>query len=142
MKPEAIQANRYLEVNEIQEHLLNVEYIIMAAPAPDNFKDTPIHFSIFLNTADDMPQEIQEAVLEKFLAENGIGRPKELLSKIMPVGFAQTGQETHMPMLLIKPQDVSSIPNVPMFVMDFLADSDNFKEAKVQSLTGWSYSYN
>jgi len=26
-------------------------------------------------------------------------------------------------------------------VMDFLADSNNFSEAKDKSLTGWSYSY-
>jgi hypothetical protein len=45
-------------------------------------------------------------------------------------------------MLLVKPEDQMSIPHAPMFVMDFLADSDNFDEAKTQSLTGWTYSYN
>lgn len=142
MKPEALKTNSYLETNEIQEHLKNVEYIIMAAPAPEHFQDTPIHFTIFLNTADRLPQDIQEAVLNKFLQENGIGEPKELMSQIMAVGFAQTVQETPMPMLLIKPQDINSIPHVAMFVMDFLADSDNFSEAKNKSLTGWTYSYN
>lgn len=142
MKPEALKTNKYLETDEIKEHLNNVEYIIMAAPAPEHFKDTPIHFTIFLNTSDNLPQDIQEAVLNKFLDENGIGKPQELMSQIMAVGFAQSTQETPMPMLLVKPQDINSIPHVPMFVMDFLADSDNFGEAKDKSLTGWSYSYN
>ena len=142
MKPEALKTNKYLDQNEIQEHLKNVEYIIMAAPAPEHFKDTPIHFTIFLNTSEDLPQEIQMAVLNKFLEENGIGKPQELMSQIMAVGFALTSQETPMPMLLVKPQDINSIPHTAMFVMDFLADSDNFSEAKDKSLTGWSYSYN
>lgn len=142
MKPEALKTNKYLQTDEIKEHLNNVEYIIMAAPAPEHFKDTPIHLTIFLNTSDNMPQEVQEAVLNKFLEENGIGKPKELMSQIMAVGFAQTVQDTPMPMLLVKPQDINSIPHVPMFVMDFLADSDNFGEVKEKSLTGWSYSYN
>lgn len=142
MKPEAIKTNKYLQTDEIKEHLKNVEYIIMAAPAPEHFKDTPVHFTIFLNTSESLPEDIQEAVLNKFLEENGIGRPQELMSQIMAVGFAQTTQETPMPMLLVKPQDINSIPHVAMFVMDFLADSDNFGEAKDKSLTGWSYSYN
>lgn len=142
MKPEALKTNKYLQTDEIKEHLKNVEYIIMAAPAPEHFKDTPIHFTIFLNTSENLPQEIQKAVLEKFLQENGIGKPKELMSQIMAVGFAQTTQETPMPMLLVKPQDINSIPHVPIFVMDFLADSSNFSEAKDKSLTGWTYSYN
>ena len=43
----AIKTLRYLSVDEIKEHLGGVEYIIMAAPAPDNFKDTPIHLLYF-----------------------------------------------------------------------------------------------
>ena len=142
MTAESIKTEKYLNVTEIQKHLENVEYIMMAAPAPEHFKETPIHFTIFLNTADSLPQEIQEAVLDKFLQENEIKNPTELLSQLMAVGFAQSVQETPMPMLLVKPQDIRSIPHVPMFVMDFLADSDNFSEAKEKSLTGWSYSYN
>lgn len=142
MNPQAIKTNRYLETNDIEIHLQNVEYIIMAAPAPEHFKDTPIHFTIFLNTDERLPQEIQKAVLEKFLEENAIKNPTELMSQIMAVGFAESSQDTPMPMLLIKPQDINSIPHAAMFVMDFLADSDNFSEAKEKSLTGWSYSYN
>jgi len=142
LKPEAIKTLRYLETDEIQKHLNGVEYIIMAAPAPDNFKDTPIHFTIFLNTSEMLPKDIQEAVLDKFLNENSITNPKELMSQIMPIGFSESIQETPMPLLLVKQEDMKSIPHAPMFVMDFLADSDNFSEAKEKSLTGWSYSYN
>ncbi len=142
MNNQTIKTERYLEIDDIQKHLENVEYIIMAAPAPEHFVNTPIHFTIFLNTDEKLPEEIQEAVLAKFLHENSIHMPKELMSQIMAVGFAKSVQETPMPMLLIKPQDINAIPHTAMFVMDFLADSDNFSEAKEKSLTGWSYSYN
>ncbi len=142
MEAKAIKTDQYLTNEEIKEHLKNVEYIIMAAPAPEHFKDTPIHFTIFLNTNEQLPQDIQQAVLEKFLEENNIGKPAELLSQLMPVGFALSkAQETPMPMLLVKPEDQRSIPFEVMHVMDFLADSDAFDEAKEKNLTGWSYSY-
>jgi hypothetical protein len=142
MQAQSIKTEKYLSQDEIQKHLANVEYIIMAAPAPEHFKDTPIHFTIFLNTAQQIPQDIQAAILEKFREEHGIKEPAELMSQLMPVGFAIShAQDTPMPMLLVKPEDQRSIPNVPMHVMDFLADSDNFDEAKKKSLTGWSYSY-
>ena len=143
MEAKAIQTSKYLEVNEIQKHLENVEYIIMATSAPEKFVDKPIHFTIFLNTADRLPKDIQEAILDKFLDENGISNVGELLSQLMPVGFGlNTQQDTPMPMLLVKQDDQRSIPHVPLFVMDFLADSENFYEAKTHKLTGWSYSYN
>jgi len=143
MEAKAIQTSKYLEVTEIQKHLENVEFIIMATSAPEKFVETPIHFTIFLNTQERLPQDIQEAVLEKFLNENKIIKPQELMSQLMPVGFGvNTGQDTPMPMLLVKQDDMRTIPHVPMFVMDFLADSENFYEAKVHKLTGWTYSYN
>lgn len=139
---EAIKTLKYLSIDEIKKNLDGVEYIIMAAPAPDNFKETPIHFTVFLNTSDDLPKDIQEAILDKFLYQEEIKNPNEIMSQLMPVGFSQGVQDTFMPMLLIKQSDIMSIPNTPMFVIDFLADSNNFKEAKEKSLTGWSYSYN
>lgn len=143
MEAKAIQTSSYLQVPEIQKHLENIEYIIMATSAPENFKETPIHFTIFLNTDEKFPKDVQEAILDKFLDDNGITKPAELMSQLMPVGFAEnTGQDTLMPLLLIKQDDMRSIPHVPMFVMDFLADSENFYEAKVHKLTGWTYSYN
>ena len=115
----------------------------MAAPAPEAFKETPIQFTIFLNTSDNLPAEIKDAVLKKFLDENKIGEPIKLMSQLMPVGFAQsTAQDTPMPLLLIDPKDQRSIPHEIMFVMDFLADSGEFYEAKEHALTGWTYSYN
>jgi len=142
MEAKAIKTERYLSKEDIQKHLENVEYIIMAAPAPEHFTNTPIHFTIFLNTSDKLPTEIQTAILDKFREENNIQEPAELMSQLMPVGFAiSSAQETPMPMLLVKPEDQRTIPSAVMHVMDFLADSDQFLEAKEKSLTGWSYSY-
>jgi hypothetical protein len=138
----AIKTLRYLNLQEIKAHLNGVDYIIMVAPAPDNFKETPIHFTIFLNTSDNLPEDIQKAIFEKFMDEEGIRDAREIMSQVMPVGFSEGLQETFMPMLLIKEDDIRNIPNTPMLVMDFLADSDNFSQAKDKNLTGWSYSYN
>ncbi len=141
MEAKAIVTDEYLDHNEIQEHLKNVEYIIMAAPAPSQFKETPIHFTLFLHTQQTLPKEIQDAVFEKFLKENSIKNPTQIMAKLMPVGFGKSQQETPMPLLLVKKEDQFSIPSAPMFVFDFLADSDNFFEAKTHALTGWTYSY-
>lgn len=141
MQADAIKTKRYYDPLEIQKHLENVEYIMMAAPAPEKFKETPIHFSIFLNTTENLPKDIQIAILDKFMDEHKIKNPKELMSQIMPVGFGESTQESAMPMLLIKPEDQRNIPYTLMFVMDFLADSDNFPEAKIKNLMGWTYAY-
>jgi hypothetical protein len=138
---QAIQTDKYLDPTQISAHLKNVEYIIMVAAAPDHFKDTPIHFTIFLNTSDKLPKDVQDAVLDKFLNDNEIKKPIEVMSQLMPVGFGISNQDTPMPLLLIKPEDQRSIPHSVMHVMDFLADSDNYTEAKIDKLTGWSYSY-
>ena len=137
-----IQTDTYFTPDEIQKHLKNVEYIIMATPAPSHFKDTPIQFSIFLNTQDEFPQDIKDAILDKFLDDYKITNPKEVMSQLMPVGFSMSTQDTPMPLLLINPQDQKSIPYTVMHVIDFLGDSDKFYEAKTDKLTGWSYSYN
>jgi hypothetical protein len=141
VEAKAIVTDTYLDSTDIDKHLENVEYIIMAADAPKHFKDTPIHFTIFLNTSDNIPKDVQEAILNKFLDDNGISKPAELMSQIMPVGFGISTQDTPMPLLLVKPEDQKTIPYAVMFVMDFLADSENFNEAKYDALTGWSYSY-
>ncbi len=138
----AIVTDKYYDQIEIASHLKNVEYIIMAAPAPEKFQETPIQFTIFLNTSDKLPKDVQEAVFDKFLEESGIRNPDKILSQLMPVGFSMSQQDTAMPLLLIKQEDQGSIPHRLMHVYDFLADSDNFFEAKQEKLTGWSYSYN
>jgi len=142
MEAKAIVTDSYLEPEEIELHLKNVEYILMATPAPLKFEDTPIQFTIFLNTDEKFSQDIKDAILDKFLQENSIKNPREIMSQLMPVGFGKSTQETPMPLLLIKPEDQKSIPYAVMHVIDFLADSDNFMEAKTHKLTGWSYSYN
>jgi len=142
IQTDPIKTTRYLNELEIAKNLDNVEYILMATPAPEQFKKSPIHFTIFLNTTENLPQEIQTAVFEKFLHENSITNPQEVMSQLMPVGFGESLQDTSMPMLLVRPEDQRTIPHRLMFVIDFLADSDNFAEAKIDNLTGWSYSYN
>ena len=137
----AIVTDKYYDVVEIATHLKNVEYIIMAAPAPEQFKETPIQFTIFLNTEDKLPQDVQEAVFGKFLEENAIRDPDKIMSQLMPVGFSMSQQDTAMPLLLVKQEDQKSIPYKLMHVYDFLADSNNFFESKQEKLTGWSYSY-
>lgn len=141
MIAKAINTDSYLESEDILKHLLNVEYILMATPAPAHFKDTPIQFTIFLNTQDKFSQDIKDAILNKFLDENAIDNPTEVMSQLMPVGFGKSTQDTPMPLLLVKPEDQKNIPYTVMHVIDFLGDSDNFLEAKNESLTGWSYSY-
>lgn len=138
----ALQTTGYLNKEEIDKYINGVEYIIMAAPAPEYFSQTPIHFTIFLNTADNLPPHIAGAVLEKFLREHSISQPQNLLSQLMGVGFGIGNHDTHMPLLIIKPQDLVQIPHTTMFVMDFLADSNNFNEVKEHSLSGWTYKYN
>lgn len=143
MEAQSIRADKYLDTFEIQEHLKNVEYIIMATPAPEKYRATPLHFTIFLNTPEALPEEVKQPVLEKFCSDYKITNPTEVLSQLTAVGFAiSNAQETPMPMPLFKQQDRASVPHTPMHVIDFLADSDEFYEAKVKNLTGWSYSYN
>ena len=139
---ESIATKKYLDIIEIKQHLKNVEYIIMAAPSPEHFKQNPLHITIFLNTSENLPKEIQEEIFKKFLAQEKITDPIELLSQIMPVGFSLGAQDTPMPLLIVKKEDMADIPHTPMLVMDFLADSQNFFEAKVEKLIGWTYSYN
>ncbi|MCK4737255.1 MAG: hypothetical protein KAT10_01740, partial [Sulfurimonas sp.] len=135
---QSIATEKYLDIIEIQSHLKDVEYIIMAAPAPDTFKDTPIHFTIFLNTSENIPQEIQEEIFNKFLQNEGIVSPAEIMIHVMPVGFSKGAQDTPMPLLIVRQEDMNAITNTPMLVMDFLADSDNFEQTKKHSLTGWT----
>ncbi len=142
MVAKAIVTDTYLEHNEIEKLLEKVEYIILATPAPTHFeKETPIQFTIFLNTQEELPEGIKEQVFQKFLEDNEIFNPKEVMSQLMPVGFGKSQQETPMPLLLIKPEDQRSIPSIPMHVIDFLADAKGFSEVKNDKLTGWSYTY-
>lgn len=142
MHQDVIKVLRHFDPMEIAAHLKGVEYIIMATPAPEKFVGTPIHFTLFLNTTEAFPEEIQQAIFAKFCEQYGISNTAEFVGGIGSVGFAETEQDTPMPMWLIKDEDRRSVPHVPLYVMDFLGDSDSFREVKKNLMTGWSYSYN
>ncbi len=138
---EALETKHYFTPDEIQANLAGVEYIIMAKPSPDHFKETPIHFTIFLNIDEALPQEIKDAVFEKFCEQYNIFKTAHVMSALQAVAFAQTRQDTPMPMHLVKSEDQHTIPNIPLHVIDFLGDSTDFEQTKRDNLTGWSYSY-
>lgn len=138
---QSLKAERYLTPEEIAAHLDGVEYIIMAAPAVRDDAKAPIHITLFLNTPDMLPPEIQEAVLNKFAEQYGLKEISDLYSQPDHVGFAVTSMETPMPMHLFKREEKASVPHTVMFIMDFEADSDLFPEVKNQQLTGWTYAY-
>jgi hypothetical protein len=136
---QAIKTNQYLNVDEIIKLLEGVEYVVLAAPAPDHFKNTPVHITVFLNTQERFSQDIKEMIFDKFCKDYTITESAEVMSQLMPVGFATTAHESAMPMLLVDPQDQHSIPHIPLHVIDFLAATDEFEEVVAKSLTGWSY---
>ncbi len=136
-----LQINTYLSHEEIRSHLNNVEYIVMAAPSLLEAPRLPIHFTIFLNTSEPIPDEIKPLILEKFCAEYSITATSDLLFEPGRVAFALTSQETPMPRHLLDPAEANTIPWTALQVIDFLGDSDAFKEVK-EGLSGWSYSYN
>lgn len=131
----------YLSHNEIEKHLENVEYIIMVAPSMLTSPALPLHFSIFLNTAESIPEDVKPMLLEKFCREYSITQTQHVLSELVPVAFALTPQETPMPRHLLDEAEANSIPWIKRHIIDFLGDSTGFKEAK-DGLSGWSYSYN
>lgn len=136
-----LKVHSYLSQSEIQKLLEGVEFIIMAAPSLMAPPEHPLHFTIFLNTSDPIPEEIKPLILEKFCKEHAINAISHLLSNVERVAFALTSQETPMPRHIIDPAEANTIPWVPMHIIDFLGDSSGFKEAK-DGLSGWSYSYN
>lgn len=136
-----IKAESYMTAPEIYQHLANVEFIVMAAPSTRDQAQGPIHFTLFLNTTEPIPEPIQEAVLEKFASEQGIVGIADLFNQVDDVAFARTAHDTPMPMHLFKPDDKRALPHVKMFIMDFEADSDRFPEVKERQLTGWTYAY-
>ena len=135
-----LKINGYLAYTEIDALLEGVEYIMMAAPSL--IKDAlPIHFTIILNTAEKIPDDVKPLILEKFCREHAITATSHVLSNLERVGFAMTSQQTPMPRHLIDDAEARSIPWKLLHIIDFLGDSEGFKEAK-DGLSGWSYSYN
>lgn len=138
MKPLTI--NGYLSYGEIETLLEGVEYIMMASPSLVK-EAHPLHFTIILNTSDPIPEEIKPLILEKFCTEHLITATSHVLSNLERVAFAMTPQETPMPRHLIDDAEARTIPWKLLHIIDFLGDSEGFKEAK-EGLSGWSYSYN
>lgn len=135
-----LKTNEFFNKAGIDAHLEGVEYIIMAAPTVLDNARLPIHFTIFLNTTDILPEEIKEAILKKFCEQYNITAVDNVESKLASVAFAKTNQDTPMPMYLVKQDDRDALEHTTMHVIDFLGDSPEFKEPK-EGATGWSYSY-
>ena len=137
---EALQTEKYLDKSEIEAHLQGVEYIVMAQPSIRDDSPAPIHFTIFLNTPEVLPDEVITPVFEKFCTQYEISDVIDLISGLGVVAFSVTQQNTPMPLHLFKQDEMKSMPNTKMYIYDFEADAAQFKEAK-DGLTGWSYSY-
>lgn len=137
----ALQAENYLNPAEIESHLEGVEYIIMAAPTTRDNPNTPIHFTIFLNTSDELPVDVQHAILDKFADQYKITNIYDIFSQLDAVAFAETNLDSVMPMHLFKAEDKENLEHTMMHIIDFEGNSADFGEVKAGS-TGWSYSYN
>jgi len=137
----ALQAENYLSATEIENHLDGVEYIMMAAPTTRDNPNTPIHFTIFLNTTDVLPTDVQHAILDKFAMQYKISNIYDVFSQIDAVAFAETNLDSVMPMHLFKDDDKKELEHTMMHIIDFEANAEEFGEVKAGS-TGWSYSYN
>ena len=137
----ALQAESYLNPTEIEAHLDGVEYIIMAAPTTRDNPNTPIHFTIFLNTKDALPADVQHAILDKFADQYKITNIYDVFSQLDAVAFAETNLDSVMPMHLFKDETKKELDHTMMHIIDFEGNSEDFGEAKAGS-TGWSYSYN
>jgi hypothetical protein len=137
----AIKVEDYLHLETVEKNLENVSYIIFVAPVTG--ENLPaLHVTLFFNTKEKIPNEIAVQIFDKFCNDFEMKNIQKTLSDLLPVGFAKTSvHETPMPMLLVKQQERMSIPNRPMYVIDFLADSSQFQEAQTRELTGWSYVY-
>lgn len=137
---QALKINSYLSTGEIVNLLKKVEYILMASPSM-MVDELPIHFTIILNTSDVIPEEVKPLILEKFCRELDITKTSHMLSNRERIAFAMTTQETPMPKHIVDDAEANTIPWTLLHIIDFLGDSNGFKEAK-DGLSGWSYSYN
>jgi len=138
---EAIKVQKFLSSEEVTTHLEGVEYIILAKPSTRENPKHPIHFTIFLNTQDDLPNEVSDAVFEKFAQQYKISAVIDMLRGLEPVAFAKTNEDALMPMHLYQEEDAKNIGHGTMYIYDFEANAQDFKEPK-DGLTGWTYSYN
>jgi len=136
INPEDILKNeRWLDIIELKSNLENVEYIIMAAPVDFEKNSHLTHFTLFLNTDDNLPDDIVDMVLKKFADSHKIKDIEKTYNGISKVAFALTEQETPMPILSTNDIDA---PFLPMYVIDFTGVSSQYKKT-ADGYTGWSY---
>jgi len=138
-----LKTEKWLNLTEIDENLINVEYILSVNPTPGSDTSLPIHFTIYLNTPHTLPLDVSEQVLNKFVKELEILKVDDMIQGVLPVAFSLNGQEKAMPMLILDNSAVESkLETTPMYVYDFEGDAKGFKECKIESKSGWTYSYN
>jgi len=133
---------KWLNCKEIDENLKGVEYIVMAGPTLGQDASTPIHFSIFLNTQETLPDEVIEQVFNKFASEYKIVKIRDMINGLLPVAFSLNDRDTAMPMFLMGDSAKSAeLEYTHMYLFDFEGNAEGFLECKTESKTGWTYSY-
>ena len=138
-----LKTEKWLSSDEIDDNLKNVEYIVMAAPTPGQDASVPIHFTIYLNTQDVLPEDIAMQVFNKFASELEISKVSDMIQGVLPVAFSLNNQDTAMPMLILdNSAKESGLQFTHMYVYDFEGNAKGFNECKTESKTGWTYSYN
>ncbi len=133
--PEKILKNeRWLDIIEIRENLKGVQYIIMATP-PEDETNPRIHFTLFLNTQEAIPEAVVPQIIAKFAQDHAVNSTQLDTHGLLDVAFSLTGRETPMPVALYEPIEADA---AIMYVVEFSGVAPGFKESK-EGLTGWSY---
>lgn len=137
INPEDVLKNeRWLDIIEIQNTLEGISHIVMAAPTGYKDREDLVHFSLFLNTQDDLPADIARNVMEKFAFDNQISDIDHITHDLADIAFAVTNKETPMP-IHIEEKDEGTT-TTQMYLIDFTGRSPLFEEA-AKGMTGWSY---
>lgn len=135
INPQHILKNkRWLDAIELRTNLDGVEYIIMVSPAEDEKSSNLTHFTLFLNTKDDLPESIAELILNKFIKDHEIKNAKKIYTGLSKIAFAITEQETPMPIIA----GDNEADSINMFVIEFTGTSNTYKKT-ANGYTGWSY---
>lgn len=141
-KKDILKTEKWLSKEEIEKNLEGVEYIVMAAPTLAQDVSTPIHFTIYLNTQEALPEDIANKVFNKFAKEYKITKVTDMYNGLGAVAFSLNGKETAMPMFLMNEDSKKNLEYINMHIFDFEGNAEGFKECKTESKTGWTYSYN
>ena len=136
-----LKTEKWLSKAEIDKNLENVEYIVMAAPTMEDDASTPIHFTIYLNTQDALPDDIAEQVFNKFAHEYEITKVTKMFNGLGKVAFSLNDRDTAMPVYIMDQQFEGELDSTQMHLFDFEGNAKGFKECKTQGKTGWTYSY-